>query len=136
MKKCILPRRNIFQKKIFLRKKIKLFKKNEKVEILKNFEFFFSTMKKYFSSRFFFNDLDYVSRVLENWFGKVWGAAQPALNFFDVATNSFIYFPNFEHPTRLYWPSFMDPLYTKDVPTRPYFLRVKLLNLRVEFRKI
>ena len=63
-------------------KKIEIF---EIFEILKILIFFFSTMKKYFSSQFFFNDLDYVSRVPENYLehsmmsseediDRVWGA--------------------------------------------------------------
>ena len=42
---------------------------------------------------------------LESWkidLGRFGEQSNPLSNFFDVVTKSFIYFPNFEHPTRLY----------------------------------
>ena len=67
---------------------LSFFKKNRDFRDFRNFENFepfFSTMKKYFPSHFFFTDLDYVSRVPENYLehsmmsseediDRVWGA--------------------------------------------------------------
>ena len=43
----------------------------------------------------FFSYLDYIARVLENWFEMIWGAAQPALKFFWRGDKKFYFSPQF-----------------------------------------